>query len=420
MKQRYNELTEDLCCLAVKNWLKGKWRRRECLRLIEEYAGIPQREIIKELDSGGHVLKDEAVKNLGYEVYNRLIRLTQGKANALDLDPVTFEPRRDGMSGKLRDIAQLCAFHQIYNHLLALGVMPLLKAKLLPSQFASIPRRGQNGLKKYFVKKLRKKSLDIRHARKTDVIKAYPNAKYSVIIDYLKAEIPSAKWIIILLTELAKMSPTGSLIIGGYIDAWLFNYLMSYALRYAKEQHKIRRGKKTPLIKVVGSFMDDFGFMGSRDADIKRDIKLVDEFLSRKMNLKLKYGKHTEFLTIAGEKERRKETSPARRACPFLDLGGYRMTFTHVTVRKPIFRRVRRSFLRAGVELKATGKLSIQRARSVVCFFGYFKNTDSIKARRKYDADHLHAVARYTVSQYQKYKNRRNILNEKDRTNVTA
>jgi len=407
MKQRYNKLTEDLCCLAVRNCFRKKWRRRDFIRVVEEYAGVSKRDIFRELDAGGNTLKEYSIKCIGYEVYNRLNRLLQGKRNALELDPVQFKPKIDGMNGKLRNIAHCCVFHQIFNHLLVIGLYPLFKAKLLPFQFASIPGKGQTGLKDFVMKKLRKKSFDIRHARKTDVIHAYENTKYETVIETIAQEIPSAKWIISLLRGVAEMSPAGCLIIGGYVDAWLFNFLMSYALRFAKEQRKTRRDKQTPLIKTIVSFMDDFGFMGSRDADIKRDIKLVNEFLFKQARLRLKFGKHTEFISIADEKRRRKADSPAKRKCPFLDIAGYQMTYGHVTIRKVIFLRVRRTFLRAAEELKATGKIHVRRAYSIISHFGYLKSTNSKKARQKYDADHLHTVARYTVSQYQKLKNRR-------------
>jgi len=405
MKQRYNDLTEDLCCDSVRNYFSGKWAREECLQAAEEYAGIPRRELLKELREGKTALKEEVIKNIGYEMFTRLTRLLQGKRNALELFPVIVRPRRDGMNGKMRDITLCCIFHQLFGHLLILGLKPLLRAHLLPFQFASIPKRGQTGLKKYVMRKLRKKSLNIRCAQKTDVVHAYASTNYTLIIQFIQKEIPSAKWIIAVLSELAKMSPSGCLIIGGYADAWLFNYMMSYAMRYAKEQSKVRREKKTPLIKSIVSFMDDFGFLGSRLADVKRDIKLVNEFLKRQMNLQIKNGKETRFVSIAEEKRRKKETSAAKRKCPFFDVAGYQMSFGHVSIRKQIFKRVRRTFLRAFVELVTTFTICIQRARKVVAHFGFFKQTNSKKIRRKLQADYIHAAARRIISHYQKIKN---------------
>ncbi|MFR2460274.1 MAG: reverse transcriptase domain-containing protein [Christensenellaceae bacterium] len=410
MKQRYNELTEDLIFQAVKDCFAKKWERNDVSSTVEEYAGIRRQDISREIGENKNYLKQQAIINIGYEVENRLKRLLNGNTNALELDPVVFHNRKDGMNGKVRKIAYCCIFHQIFNHVAYLGLKPLLNAKILPSQFASIPKRGQTGLKKFVTKKLRKKKYNIRHARKTDVKHAYETTKYAKIIAIIRKEIPSARWIILLLEELAKMSPEGCLIIGGYLDAWLFNFLMSYVLRHARNQNKLKRGKKTPLIKEVASFMDDFGFMGSRAADIAKDIKIVNRYLANAMSLSLKYGKTTDFLSIKEEKAKRKELKPSKRACPFLDIGGYRMHASHVTIRGAIFIRLRRAYLRANKEVEQNGSMSIQRAYKIVAYFGYVKNSDSRGVRKKYNVDMLHSIAKSVVSNYQRKINKRRLI----------
>ena len=179
MKQRYNELTEDLIFQAVKDCFAKKWERNDVSSTVEEYAGIRRQDISREIGENKNYLKQQAIINIGYEVENRLKRLLNGNANALELDPVVFHNRKDGMNGKVRKIAYCCIFHQIFNHVAYLGLKPLLNAKILPSQFASIPKRGQTGLKKFVTKKLRKKKYNIRHARKTDVKHAYETTKYA-------------------------------------------------------------------------------------------------------------------------------------------------------------------------------------------------------------------------------------------------
>ena len=113
MKQRYNEITDNLCMQAVRDCFRGKWYRNDVSCVIEEYAGIRRRDIAKEsTQSNSTQLKNEAIKNIGYEIQNRLTRLQNGDANALDLDPVQFRFEKDGMNGKVRKIAYCCVFHQ--------------------------------------------------------------------------------------------------------------------------------------------------------------------------------------------------------------------------------------------------------------------------------------------------------------------
>lgn len=406
MKQRYEELTEELCFTAVKDCFAKKWTRNDVSCVIEEYAGVSRRQIKTEILNGGTKLKTEAIKNIGYEIFNRLNRLMAGDEAALDLDEVQFRYVPDGMNGKIRKIAYCCIFHQIFGHLVILGLKPLLKAKILPSQFASIPNKGQTGLKNFVMRKLRKNKLNIRYGKKTDVVHAYESTKYEIVIKIIEKEIPSAHWIIKLLTALAKMSPEGCLIIGGYSDAWLFNFLMSYVLRHAKEQHKEKRGKKTYLIAEIVSFMDDFGYFGSREADVKRDITAVNKFLAT-AELRLKHGNETQFLSIKEEKKRRKEHRPSKRACPYIDIGGYQMHHGYVTIRKKIFIRRRRQFLRAAKECEETKTICLKRAYAIVSGYGYFVNSNSKMIRKKLNVDFLHTVARHVVSFFAKLKNQK-------------
>lgn len=405
MKQRYKEITFDLCVRAVFDCFKKKWRRRDVGVAIEKYAGIPREAIAEELTHGGYLLKYEAARALAYEMLNRLERLEQGAEDALDLDPVLFRNRKDGINGKEREIAYCCIFHQLFNHLAFLSLRPLLHARITPFQFASIPNRGQTGLKNHIVKILRKKGLDIRSAKKTDICKAYPSTKYTLIIDIIEREIPSARLTIKLLRGLAKMSPSGCLIIGGYLEAWLFNFLMSYVVAYALDQRKERRGKSVPYIKGVNSFMDDFAYFASRAANLKTLIRRVDDMLGTQMNLRTKGGKETVFFTFEEERERREETAPSKRACPCVDIGGYLIHRGYVTIRKSVFLRIRRCFLRAGRELKETGNLHPQRAHAVVAYFGYLKQSNSKGVREEWNADKIQQAAKESISYHQKKQN---------------
>jgi hypothetical protein len=340
----------------------------------------------------------EASDAIAYEMENRMERLIAGDENALDLDPVLFHNQRDGMNGKMREIAYCCIFHQLFSHLAYLGLEPLFRRKILPQQFASIKGRGQTGLKRYLSKCLHNKNLHINYARKTDVRHAYGSTKYEIIIRLIEKEIPSAKWIILLLRALSRMSPSGCLIIGGFIEAWLFNFAMSYALRYILSLSKVRRNEITRLVKKAVSFMDDFGVCGSREANVNSAIKKLSKFLQDNFGLELKIAKATKFLSYEQEKERRSKPKASQRGCPSIDIGGYVIHRTYVTIRPAIFLRARRQYLRADAELKSKGFISLRRAYSLISYYGYFAQTNSIKARRNLNVDKLHKTAKETIS----------------------
>lgn len=327
--------------------------------------------------------------------------------SALDLDQVLFSLRKDGISGKVRKIAYCCIFHQLCGHLLVLGLEPLFKAWILPQQFASIPGRGQVAMARYIQKCLLKTRLNIAHAEKTDVKNAYGSTRYLLILSILNKLIPSARWILRLLLALSRMSPDGCLIIGGYLDARLFNFLAAFMLRDGMARVKEKRGKRVHLIKAEAAFMDDFGNMGSREADLKMGIKQIEKTAER-YGLKLKHGKKTKFLTIKEEKARKNGAKSAARGCPSLDMGGYMVHRTYITIRKAIFLRARRQYLRAWRELKQNGFITKTRAQKVVCYYGYFVNTNARKVRTKLHADKLHATAEETISYHARRKNNAN------------
>lgn len=380
MKQRYEELSHALCVRAVLEAFRGKWRRRDVMAAIQKYSGISRKEFEAASQNGDCGIKVEAAEAVAYEVEERLENLFSGDADALELAEVKVRQRKDGMTGKLREIAELDVFHQIFGHLVKLGIEPTLKARITPWQHASIPRRGPLRLKKQLERNLRRKSLDIRAAVKVDVRHAYGSLQYERVIALLRQEIPRGKWILELLAALARAAPEGHLIIGGYLDAWLFNFAMSYGLRYAMGLNRQRRGRRVPLVARPGCYMDDVVFLGRRKADLKSAARSFGRWIWAHLGLRLKEGLgFVAFLTAAQERARGRAATPGGRGCPGLDMGGYVVHRTYTTIRGRIYLRARRAFLRCR-------HLEIQAARRVCSYYGYLVHTDSRRARERLDA----------------------------------
>lgn len=45
MKQRYNELTHELCVRAVLDALDGKWKRRDIMTMVNKYGGCAMKKL---------------------------------------------------------------------------------------------------------------------------------------------------------------------------------------------------------------------------------------------------------------------------------------------------------------------------------------------------------------------------------------
>lgn len=398
MKQRYNKLSHDLCVRAVLEAFDDKWLRRDVVQLANKYGGVSYGRLKKGKETADLRPVLEAAEGIAYELEERIIDLMAGNPDALDLEPVKISIRPDGMTGKLREIADLSPMHQCFGHLVKLGLDPLLNARIEYGQCASIPGRGQTGLKRLVERWLRRKGLGIRCAKKTDVKKAYPSLMYCVAIEIIRKEIPSARWILAVLDALARNAPGGHLIIGGYLDAWLFNFVMSYAVRYVLSLCKERRGHKVPLVIRIVTHMDDFALFGSRMADVVSATRKLARWMQQHLGLELKPGDEVHFLSYEAEHQRRRANTPAARGCPALDMGGYKMHRSYTTVRGCIYRRARRAYLRAGREVADGGNVRLCRAYRLGAYYGYYKNTAAQSARQRLSVDKLTALAGYVVS----------------------
>lgn len=158
-------------------------------------------------------------------------------------------------------------------------------------------------------------------------------------------------------------------------------------------------------LTAVTSFMDDVAYFGSRKASVLSVINKVAKLLQSRYGLTLKLKESTPLLTAEEERRRRKLDSPAQRGCPAIDMGGYRVHRTYVTIRKMIFLRIRRNFLAAAREIREYGYLREFRARRLASYNGYFKHTDSRHIRKELNAAELVAKSKAAIRRADRRRN---------------
>ena len=325
------------------------------------------------------------------------------------VEPVIVRPRPDGMTGKIRDIALLSIMHQLIGHAAKLMLDPLFKAKILPTQHASLPGHGQTRLKNQTHRYFLKESLGVQYVVKTDVVHAYESTAYEVVLRFIKRDLPKAHDLHAILEYLGQIAPGGHLIIGGYIDAWLFNYLMSYAIHFVYEQSSVRRGKKIRHIVRCITFMDDFAYLSKSIKGLKRSPRNLNKWMQQELGLRLKWTSGIiKLLPI--EEEARRRAMPhgkARRGCPVLDMAGFRICRTHIMIRPRVFLRVRRQFLRSWDELQKTGTLRRVRAEKLISYNSHVSQSDSIYIIEKYHIKEIMEVAEHVSGFHQREDARR-------------
>ena len=394
---------------AVWSCFRHKWRRSDILQFIEEYGGVDRKKIIEETrkDEDIDTYRDEAAENIACMLADVIEDLVYHGIEPEDMEPVKIRQRPDGMTGKRRDIALLCILHQLIEHIAFQMIEPLIRARLHPTQHASIPQRGQTKLKDQAHRYLLKESLGIKIIRKTDVVHAYATLQYSVIADILKSEIPKAHEAIAVIEYLGRIAPGGHLIIGGYLDAWLFNFAMSYAITDLYSLTTTRRGVTTRKVIRVETYMDDFAIMTSSVKNMDAAIKELKRYCNDTLGVDIRVTTGIiRLLSVEEEKRRKGLRKPSQRGVPSLDKAGYRISRSHVIIRKRVWRRARRQFLRAWEEYLETGTLPRKRAQALVAYHGYIKQTNSRKIQEKYHTVELMRVAK-KVSKHYSHRDRK-------------
>lgn len=393
-----------MCERAALAAFEGKWFRRAYLADAQKYGGVAYGRLKAETAKQEMHAKLEIVNGIALEMEQRVQDLTDGTAPDLDLDPVHTFKRLDGISMKVRELSDCCPMHQCFGHLAVLALQPLLRAKLLPYQFASIPEKGQIALKRQVERWLRRKKLGIKYGLKLDVKSAYKNTSHAVVMGILEHEIPGAAWLLAVIRSLLAMAPNDGLLIGGYLEAWLFNLVASYLMRQLLSYAKNRRGAAVQLVQRCCSYMDDVGLFGRRWADMQSAARKITRWAKARLGLTIKDSwVRVDFLTAEEERARR-HLKGAAKGCPAFDMAGYRMHRTYTTVRRGIFKRIRRQNLRAAADLKQRGRIPVFRAHKIVSYNGYFDGTKTSGAAVALDQRHLFRAAKWAIAAAAKMK----------------
>lgn len=397
-RKRIKKITSQMYTDAVEKCLEHKWSRADVLDFVGKYSGVPSHEILNCEFTGDRSPKTEAVKSMACFLEDLMESvLTDGEYAEDHIVPVRITPRKDGMNGKIREIANLCIPHQLLGHLAVQMLEPLLKAYLLPTQHASIPGRGQTRLKNQVRKWLRKKSLNIKQMIKIDIRQAYASTQYSVAIDIVR-KLTDDETIIRLLEYLADLAPGGHLIIGGYLDAWLFNLVMADIIHQIMECGQTRRKIFKPYAVRIVSYMDDVAIFTSSDKATKRILKAFAKVLSE-YGLDMKTTTRIIHFCSEDEENRRMYSeSKSGKGSPCIDMAGYRIYRSHVGIRKRVFIRARRCLLRCWDELLRTGTVGIKHCQMLISYNGWLRQSDSNRVIVKYHANELLEIAKRVTS----------------------
>ena len=392
--------------IAVVECFRNKQSRKDFQRLLCKTGKITKRELAEDQLNKDFKRTLEAESEVSRMLTQKIIN------RDLQLQPIRQFQRIDGLTQKLRDICQESPEQQVFEYIGVYALKPLFRAKILPIQYGSIPNKGGVAGKRKIERLLRKKFHGKVVALKGDVTKAYPSVTVEIVMEMLRRDIGKNKVLLWFLGALMSNYPGNHLCIGGYLPAWLFNYVMSYVLRYIYEQAQIRRGKRNRLVYAVVCYADDFTIYGDV-SKLKKAMKKATIWAHDKFGLKIK--DIWQFYQVASFDDERKNLEERRKGSkkrtPGVDMMGYVVRRRYTIIRGRVFRRIRRQVLRAWMDFKEKGFIPWWRACRIAAYKGWVKHSNSLKFRVLYCFDELFKMCSYSASKHGKeVENEKRIL----------
>ena len=336
----------NLVYSAVLNCLKpAKTRRRsDTIALFAKILKTDKKEALQILES-----KDDKFYWVASRISHKLI-------NEMKSGHITFPKYRIRIikcphSHKDRKITILTIKHLLLDHIAVFGLKDLSK-RIGEFQVSSIKNRGAHYGAKFIKKWLQGKKA--KYVAKVDIKKYYDSINHTILFAWLDKHVKNPKLLWLVKTLVTEV--TTGLAIGSYLSQNLANLFLSDIYHFAIEKCRNKRGK--PMISHCVFYLDDMAYFGPNKRNLAKAIELIEVELS-KLGLSIKPNWNVFEIT----KERP------------LDMMGFRFHRGFTTIRKRIFKHLRRSYLRAVKKMFRFKELSLHSAKSAVSYYGYLKAT---------------------------------------------
>ena len=295
----------------------------------------------------------------------------------LDLEKIRTADIIDKSNGKPRKLTIESPKRQIYNYI-ASNALKDLDSRCGFYQINMCEGGSPLMAVKYVKQWMKDKS--IKYVAHLDVKKCYPSITKENMMQWLKkhAANDDLLWLIDQLLE-----EPGCLPIGSFLSIRLCGLYMSDAYHFIENNFKyFRKGKSLKAIKHQLFYLDDIFLFSSNARKLLNSIKEINEYFET-VGLKIK--ETWKIISLKGKDAH-------------IDILGYKVYRNRVTMR-------RRDYLKAKKSLRdfKRHRRSCKKAMSYISHYGLFlSKTNSIKFRKKYNADHYYRLARKVVSKHAK------------------
>ena len=326
---------------------------------------------------------DKMVRRIGEYVVDSIAR------RRLELRPVTIRLRRDGPTGKIRQIGCESALQQIFDYVARGASQEIWERRIVPQQCSSIRNRGpvvgvkmiqgwilrDNAQIEYKQRHgMRYTSLCRMHA-KMDCKKCFPNGHRGKFMAKFERDCANDD-LVWLWDSLLATHCTGDyhgFLIGALTSEWAMQYLLSFAYREIMAMHS-SRGEK--LISHAMWYMDDALILGKNRRHMAAAIEHTAEYCERELGQIIK---------------------PDWQILPLrdhpIDIMGYLVYRSgRMAIRDRNFIRARRIILRAEPD-----GLTARQARRIMSYKGYIDHADSWRIETSYNVRRIYHIARAAI-----------------------
>lgn len=301
-----------------------------------------------------------------------------------DLSPLRFHNEKEA-NGKLRRIAQLSVKDQLYDYVIIVALKDLFDDKFGDTQVASIKGKGPL----YGVKLAKRYCQDSIYYIHADIKKCYESINLHKLYANIDKFIGNEQISLLLLVIITRFDEIHDirlhkpgLAIGSPLSLKLAQFAISCGYHYIEDFAYYRRGKRIRTFKHQIWYADDLYIFGDSKKWLRYTVEKLNEYFQHHFGI---FFKPYKVAKVYSEP---------------VDIAGYVIHESNVTIRGKTYLRIRRAYRRF------RRHPTLRNARTVCSYHGQLIHTNTIDARWKNDYDRIFEWARTLVSNHDKKVNR--------------
>ena len=261
------------------------------------------------------------------------------------------------MQNKIREISVLPFYpDHIIHHAVMRVVAPIIERGMYYYCCANVPGRGESRIRKNLSHVLKTDIKNTKYCLKLDIKQFYPSI-CTKELKYKLREIIKDKDALWILDTIIDLQEKG-LPLGSYCSQWLANYYLQSLDHLIKEKLGIA---------YLYRYADDLVILDGNKRKIYKSLDIIEAYL---MFEDLEVKNTWRIFKVDDNNS--------------IDFVGYKFYRSKISIRKKIFRNIRRMIIRLFRKIRLYKRIILKQVRGLMSYLGYIQNTNSFVIRKKY------------------------------------